>query len=45
MRREELYLTDMLFAVDWQIVWVAATQEAQHLREQVRQILANEYER
>jgi len=33
------------FAVDWQIVWVAATQEAQQLKEQVRQILANEYGR
>lgn len=33
------------FAVDWQIVWVAATQEAQQRKEQVRQILANEYGR
>lgn len=30
------------FAVDWSIVWVAATQDAPRLREQVLRILAGE---
>ncbi|MGH9832016.1 MAG: HepT-like ribonuclease domain-containing protein [Blastocatellia bacterium] len=31
------------FSVDWEIVWVAATKESQELKQQVRQILADEY--
>lgn len=31
------------FAVDWAIVWVAATQEAPQLREKVAAILAKEF--
>ncbi len=31
------------FAVDWSIVWVAATQEAPQLRNMVSEILAKEY--
>jgi uncharacterized protein with HEPN domain len=33
------------FSVDWEIVWVAATKESQELKQQVRQILADEYGR
>ncbi len=36
MRREELYL-------DWNIVWLTATQDAPSLREQVARILDREY--
>ena len=31
------------FVVDWDIVWVAATKEAQDLKHQVLEILASEY--
>lgn len=31
------------FSVDWSIVWVAATEEAPELAEQVRDILAQEF--
>jgi uncharacterized protein with HEPN domain len=31
------------FAVQWSIVWVAATQDAMELRRQVAEILAREY--
>ena len=53
MRREELYLADIVafrniavheyFAVNWPIVWVAATQDAPALRGEVARILAEEY--
>jgi len=33
------------FAVDWSIVWVAATQEAPELRRMVADILSEEYTR
>jgi uncharacterized protein with HEPN domain len=33
------------FAVNWRIVWVAATQDAPNLRRQVGKILAEEYPR
>lgn len=33
------------FNVNWEIVWVAATQESQQLKEQISDILANEYDR
>lgn len=31
------------FAVDWNIVWVAATQDAPKLRQRIAEILATEY--
>lgn len=31
------------FSVDWEIVWVAATQETPQLKEQIAAILAGEY--
>ena len=38
MRREELY-----FAVNWETVWVAATQDAPKLRRLLADILAQEF--
>lgn len=46
MRPEKLYLVDIVEAADaieWPIVWVAATKDAPALRERISRLLKDEY--